>query len=436
MAAHTIRKISHEGVGYSAVDLNDVRHVFAAAVPRRGSTLRQQTDDALRTIEAVIGEQGTRGSIVQQAVFVSDVNHINECRQIIRGFYGRELPATSYIPQPPCQGKLVSIEAMGVGQGRGEVEIERASEQLVIARHNGIAWVHCAQVVPQLPTAGVHDASLNAFQQIRCLLGSVHVRFEQVVRTWLYLGGIVADEGPTQRYKELNRARTEFYRDIPFLVDRLPANLPQHVPGHDGRPVYPASTGIGTDGRGIMMSAIALVTDRTDIHAVPLENPRQTAAYDYSDYYSPKSPKFSRAMALSCGEYATIFVSGTASITDAETRHEGDVAAQTHETLDNIAALVSEGNLCRHGLPGMGTSLDGLALVRVYIKRQADYAKCRAVCEQRLGELPTIYAVADVCRPELLVEIEGIAFSRKGPSPLSAISGPHFDKLRSTSSIP
>jgi pyruvate/2-oxoglutarate dehydrogenase complex dihydrolipoamide dehydrogenase (E3) component len=34
-------------------------------------------------------------------------------------------------------------------------------------------------------------------------------------------------------------------------------------------------------------------------------------------------------------------------------------------------------------------------------------------CETRLGEVPTIYAIGDVCRPELLVEIEGIAFSRR-----------------------
>jgi hypothetical protein len=62
-------------------------------------------------------------------------------------------------------------------------------------------------------------------------------------------------------------------------------------------------------------------------------------------------------------------------------------------------------------MPGLGTTLDKMALLRVYIKRQEDYAKTRAVCEARLDELPTIYAVADVCRPELLVEIEGIAFS-------------------------
>jgi enamine deaminase RidA (YjgF/YER057c/UK114 family) len=121
-------------------------------------------------------------------------------------------------------------------------------------------------------------------------------------------------------------------------------------------------------------------------------------------------------MALSCGDFATIFISGTASITHSETRHIGDVAGQTGETIDNIEALISEANLARHGLPGLGTTLENLGLVRVYIKSQDDYEKVRAVCEARLGDLPTVYAVADVCRPDLLVEIEAIAFSRRARS--------------------
>jgi len=421
MATHVIRKVVDKGVGFSAVDLNDVRHVFATAVPRRGSTLAEQAGDALRTIEAVIEQEGTAKSIVQQAVFLADVGQVDECRQIIRKFYGREMPATSYIPQPPCEGKLLSIEAMGVGRGKREVEIQRVSEQLVIARHNGIAWVHCAQTVPQVQAEGVYAGGLNAFEQMRALFASVGVRFEQVIRTWLYLGGIVADEGETQRYKELNRARTDFFQDLRFLVGRVPDSFRGAV--------YPASTGIGTEGRGIMMSAIALATDRDDILAVPLENPRQVSAHDYPDHYSPKSPKFARAMALSCGTYATIFISGTASITDSETRHVGQAAAQTEETLDNIQALISEENLCGHGLPGLGTTLESLGLVRVYIKRQEDYAKVRAVCEQRLGELPTIYAMGDVCRPELLVEIEGIAFSHKASAAPSGDDGPSVQHL-------
>ena len=71
------------------------------------------------------------------------------------------------------------------------------------------------------------------------------------------------------------------------------------------------------------------------------------------------------------------------------------------------------GHLCRHRFPGLGTTLENLALVRVYIKRQEDYERVRAVCQARLGEVPTVYAIADVCRPELLVEIEGMAFSQR-----------------------
>ena len=60
----------------------------------------------------------------------------------------------------------------------------------------------------------------------------------------------------------------------------------------------------------------------------------------------------------------------------------------------------------------LALSLRDLAKIRVYLKRARDLAKCRRICEQRFGSVPAIYAVADVCRPELLVEIEGVAFSR------------------------
>ena len=144
-----LRKLSSEGIGYSVVGLNDVRHVFAAAVPRHGGSLQDQADDALRTIKSVIHEEGTRGSIVHQAVFVADAAQIPACREIIRDFYGDELPATTYIPQRPCQGRLLSIEALGVGQGKREVEIKRISEQLVRVSHSNVTWVHCHRWCPK-----------------------------------------------------------------------------------------------------------------------------------------------------------------------------------------------------------------------------------------------------------------------------------------------
>jgi enamine deaminase RidA (YjgF/YER057c/UK114 family) len=398
-----IRRESSQGIGYSVVELHGVRHIFAAAVPREGATLAGQTRSALRTIEDVVAEQGTRNSIVSQAVFIADGGRIDECHQIIREFYGEHMPATTYVPQHPCQGNLVAIEALGIGGGPGRVEIERHNEQVVTARHGGVAWTHISQIVPQIPAPGVYARSLNAFEQMREKLAAVNVPFDQIIRTWLYLGDIVGPEGETQRYKELNRARSDYYENIRFLA--------KHVMPGVTETVYPASTGIGTDIRDIIMSCIAVTTKRDDLVIRPLENPLQTSAFDYMASYGPKSPKFSRAMALTAGECATFFISGTASITQSESQHIENVEAQTNQTLDNIAALISDQNACRHGLRGRGATLRDLAIARVYIKRQEDYAKTREVCEERLGELPVIYAVADVCRPELLVEIEAVGFS-------------------------
>ncbi len=400
-----IRKETSEGIGYSIIELGQVRHVFASAVPRGAGNFEQQVHDALRTIEAVIDEEGTHDSIVQQAVFLRDIEQTEACRAIIKEFYGAELPATSYVHQSPCNNKLVSIEALGVGRGFDGVEIRRLSERMVVTSHDGVEWVHLANITPHTSATAIYPRALDVFEQMAAGLAEYGYSINQVIRTWLYLGDIVGPEADTQRYKELNRARTDFFRKCRFGGDLLPEGWQN--------PVYPASTGIGTDGRGFMASCVALATKRSDVKLVPLENPVQVSAFDYGQNYSPKSPKFARAMVVAAGDTATTLVSGTASITDSETQHIGDVAGQTHQTLDNIAALIGEENFQQHGMPGMGATLDDLALVRVYIKQQKDYLRTRAVCEERLGDVPTIYAVADVCRPDLLVEIEGVAFSQR-----------------------
>jgi enamine deaminase RidA (YjgF/YER057c/UK114 family) len=216
------------------------------------------------------------------------------------------------------------------------------------------------------------------------------------------LGDITGLENQVPRYQTLNLARTDFYQNRCFIGEGSP--------GGSRRICYPASTCIGANGREVMMSCIVMATDRPDIVRLRLENPRQTSAHDYDHRYGPQTPKFSRAMAIVGDGAASVLVSGTASIIDSESHHIGDVGGQTRETLDNIAALISEDNFRRHGWTGLGATLDDMALMRVYVKRQEDYAVVRDVCEARLGELPVVYTVADVCRPELLVEIEGIAF--------------------------
>jgi enamine deaminase RidA (YjgF/YER057c/UK114 family) len=412
-----IRKDSRQGIGYSVVDFGGVQQIFAAAVPGGGGDLGEQARDALCTIERLMHDEGARGSIVHQAIFMKDIREMETCRRIMKDFYGSELPATTYVPQRPCGGKLLEIEAIGVGSQGDGVQIERCSEQMVVMRHADIAWAYLSNVSPETRAEGVYERSLSMFQNTRRTLEARGFRYNQVFRTWLYLGDIVGPEADTQRYKELNRARTDFYRDIEFGDN--------HVPSRIRQPIFPASTGIGSDGRDVMMSSIALASTREDLLLVPLENPLQVSAFDYGAEYSPKSPKFARAMAVVVGDCAALFVSGTASITSSETQYVGDMEGQTWQTLDNIAALISEENLCRHGLPGLGATLDDMVMVRIYVKRQEDYQTAHDVCYVRLGELPSIFAIADVCRPELLVEIEGVAFSKRGNTASSRAKDPY-----------
>jgi len=74
-------------------------------------------------------------------------------------------------------------------------------------------------------------------------------------------------------------------------------------------------------------------------------------------------------------------------------------------------SLIAEENCQSHGLDGFGATLADLAKMRVYLKRAADFQRVREICRRRVGDLPVVYTVADICRPELLVEIEALAYA-------------------------
>jgi enamine deaminase RidA (YjgF/YER057c/UK114 family) len=109
-----------------------------------------------------------------------------------------------------------------------------------------------------------------------------------------------------------------------------------------------------------------------------LENPLQISAFDYPKEYSVKSPKFARAMAVRVGNHVTTWVSGTASIVNAETVHKGDAMKQTEQTLTNIEKLIAPENFARHGWADAGATLADLAKIHVYVKHPEDFDKVRA----------------------------------------------------------
>jgi enamine deaminase RidA (YjgF/YER057c/UK114 family) len=388
----------------SHVDLGKLARLALLITPTSRGSFEEQAREAFDVLDLALSRQPVPMAVTVQTVFLRNPGDRAAYEAMANARWEGEMPALTFVVQPPCDGAALAVESWAIG---GEaVRIERHGPGVLSVEYDGVRWICCGSAPEQAQSGGgVYQQTALALERMKAALASAGSGYEHVVRTWFYLGGITEPEADTERYKELNRARTDFYQDIPFYCSLLQPNIPHGV--------YPASTGIGMDGRGLAFSCLALDTRRKDVFLLPLENPQQTPAYAYHPKYSPKSPKFSRAMAFVMGTYVTVWISGTASIVNSESCHLGDAGKQTEQTLDNIERLISAENFKFHGVTGAGATLKDLAKVRVYVKRAEDYEACRAVCERRLGVAPAIYVVADVCRTDLLVEIEGVAFARR-----------------------
>jgi len=226
------------------------------------------------------------------------------------------------------------------------------------------------------------------------------IDFNQVFRQWNYVEQIFSiqqiDRCRRQNYQLFNEARAEYYSKY------------RTVPG------FPAATGIGTAFDGVTIECMAVVCDEETV-SVAIANPQQLNSYKYGQEVlkgepqknskQNQPPQFERARLMTNGSSSRLFVSGTASIIGQETIGLGDVEKQTRVTIENIAVLVSESNLRAH-YPALRNVPDKYAYVRVYVKNQEDIALVKAICLDHFGNVPTTFVQADICRDNLLVEIE------------------------------
>lgn len=399
-----VKRFIAPGIQYSVIEMGKVTRFALMVTPVSRGPVHIQLGEALRSLRDVLDHQPEKMHVTVQTVFLKDAEDQTLCEQILAARYMDEAPVTTFVHQPPCSGAALAIEVWATG-GKG-VYVERPLPNVLQVSMGNVTWTHCGGITPCNKTGTIYEQSLDAFGQMKQKLKCAGVELDHLIRTWLYLGNITGPEGDLERYMELNRARTDFYEGVRFGRGHVMAGV--------GLAVYPASTGIGMCGTGITMSATAIDTDRKDVFILPLENPQQTPVYEYEAVYSPKSPKFVRALAEAIGDYVVIWISGTASIVSSKTLHKDNPAKQADQTLTNIELLVSQKNLARHGAPGAGATLRDLAKLRVYVKRSQDYPIIRKVCEKRCGKnIPIVYVVADVCRSDLLVEMEGLAFVKR-----------------------
>jgi len=209
--------------------------------------------------------------------------------------------------------------------------------------------------------------------------------FQHVWRIWNFVTAINEGRGDEERYKL-------------FSLGRARAFAAAHAtsPGIG----YPAATAVGKP-QGPRTLQVCWIAGRAP--GTMLENPRQIAAYHYPRQYGPAAPSFSRAMLI---PGTALLISGTASIVGHASVHEGDAAAQLEETLDNLDTLLQR---ARAGGHASSAQLGPQSLLKVYLRPGIDAAVIEHRLRERLGRgVPTLILAADICRSELLIEIEAV----------------------------
>lgn len=228
--------------------------------------------------------------------------------------------------------------------------------------------------------SGVHPESSKAsrpeqtravFDIMQAALQEHGFRFTDAVRTWFYLDKI------QEWYQEFNSVRTAFFESHGVFHARVPA-----------------STGIGVGnalGTALIANLLAVrpKTSRVTIEAVA--SPLQGSALNYKS-------SFSRAVEMTFPTHRSLLVSGTASINpDGTSAHVGNPARQVELTMRVVEALLRS----RH--------MDWSDLFRgvVYFKNMEDRKCFERYCQDhQINAFPLAVARADICRRELLFEIE------------------------------
>jgi len=223
----------------------------------------------------------------------------------------------------------------------------------------------------------------------RLLRGVAQAGYPHLLRIWNYVPHIHETSAGIDRYMLFCKGRAEAFE--------------AHY-GQDFSHRLSAASAVGCPGDALVVHMLA-----SRESGCPIENPRQVAAHRYPERYGPKSPSFARGTVTGPSWAGTVFVSGTASIVGHESLFPGDPARQTEETMRNIEAVLDEG-----GTPGRGGPLGArLESLRVYVRFPEQQEVIRAaVLASTGGPVPTAWLQAEVCREELLVEIEAIGLAR------------------------
>lgn len=372
-------------------------HLF---MPEVGGNLFEEWRDCLKQI---IYQRETLLRLVKINVFIDaddEDTYVKVKKEIGRSIlnaFGKQGPAFTITVQPPEKPWKVTAEVAYTSADPAAVATKVLNTvPYVVCTTGSGKEVWAVGLGSVLFPSDTRSAAEKAFTDMKAILDAEGMSFNHIVRQWNYIGNILEINNKLQNYQVFNEVRSEFYKKY------------RTIPG------YPSATGIGMKLGGVLIDFCAVMTNEA-VLVKPIDNPSQINAYEYSQQVlmgtteQGKSvkhpPQFERALLLSGKGNSTLFISGTASIIGQDTIGVDDVEKQTRVTFENISKLTDQNRIGQ--LTGNPDRIEErLILLRVYIRFQKDFGKVKGICQEYFPGVPAIFVEADICRDNLLVEIE------------------------------
>jgi chorismate lyase/3-hydroxybenzoate synthase len=298
--------------------------------------------------------------------------------------YGKQLP----VPEiPGCVAVRVDLEQFGPSP---VYELWTTDQPAVRGRSGAVDFAHSHEVLfgvvhsHRREGTSIEQATRQAYGRIFELLQ--HDSHPHLLRIWNYFPQISCRKGALDRYQRFCIGRGEAlqeYGDLP------PSDLP-------------SATAIGSASGGLVVYFLGARSPGSHFG-----NPRQLDPYRYPLQYGPKSPIFARATLKSWRTSQQLFISGTASIVGHASMHPGQPAEQLREAVRNIREVLRHAGQCAGRRIRRNCRLSS---VKIYVRDPAHFPLVRREW-QRLTEakVPTLFLHGEVCRRDLLLEVEALA---------------------------
>lgn len=299
----------------------------------------------------------------------------------------------TYIGSIPCiGGKIAGVQIIGVIQDDNKTKVdtiyfnEKSVGRLFETEEFKGVYLSGISGLEGCDKTGKQSLPLQAeyiVKQCQEIFARQGMTARNIIRTWIYFPRIL------HWYKRFNKIRAKVFKEFGLI---------------SGNKTYlPASTGIQGKGRPkeeIFLDLIAFIPKKKHVGSVSImRSNRQNEARKYG-------ATFSRGVEIRTDGSSLLHISGTASINPkGETIYIRDEQGQITETLINIGALLATKK----------ASLKDIVITAAYCKNRITYEKFKEITKYlALDEIPFIPVYADVCREELLFEIDAIAVKQHG----------------------